>query len=85
MKLKRLITKIKLNAYTLKKEGQIPPLLFSEICSLDDQCSEQYVKALMDLTYQLMRVKGFYFRFHENEIGIDKIIKDFKEKSGKVD
>ena len=82
---KRLISKVKFNAYKLKEGGQIPPSLFLEICSLDDLSSIEDVRCLMWCCDHLTRIKGYYFRFHESELGIDikRMIKEYKESTRK--
>lgn len=81
MKIQRLLSKLKYTAFKLKEGGQIPPSLFLEICSLDQNSKEEDIRVLMEITEHLTRIKGYYFRFHEMELGIDikKMIKEFKE------
>lgn len=81
MKIQRLLSKVKFNAFKLKEGGQIPPSLFLEICSLDQNSTEEDVRLLMELTQHLTRIKGYYFRFAEVQLGIDikKMIKELKE------
>lgn len=79
MKAKRLLSKVKYNAYKLKEGGQIPSSLFKAICNLDDKSDEEEVKFLMDLTYSSTRIKGFYFKFPEGALEVDKLLKGYYE------
>ena len=81
MKIQRLLSKLKFTAFKLKEGGQIPPSLFLEICSLDQNSNEEDVSVLMEITEHLTRIKGYYFRFAEVQLGIDikKMIIECKE------
>lgn len=81
MKVQRLLSKLKFTAFRLKEGGQIPPSLFLEICSLDQNSKQEDVEVLMEITEHLTRIKGYYFKFHEVQLGIDikKMIKECKE------
>ena len=81
MRVQRLLSKLKYTAFKLKEGGQIPPSLFLEICSFDQNSKEEDVRVLMEITEHLTRIKGYYFRFAEEQLGIDikKMIKECKE------
>lgn len=81
MKVQRLLSKVKYTAFKLKEGGQIPPSLFLEICSLDQNSKEEDIQVLMEITEHLTRIKGYYFRFAEMQLGIDikQMISECKE------
>lgn len=77
-KLKRKLSKLKFNAYTLRSKYQIPKKLYTLIVKLDGSESEDYVKLLEDLAEHYMRVRYYYLKYNniENDISndIDKLL-----------
>lgn len=76
------LNKIKFNAWKLKTGGQIPPVLFTFICELDETSKVEDVKYLSQLTEHYLRIKGYYIKYKEISQQCDvEIFKMMKERS----
>lgn len=81
MKEKRLLYKLKTNAITLRKNKQIPSLLYDCIMRLTLNDNLDYVNFLADLSKEYMRIKGYYSSVQkENKVNneISKELKKFR-------
>lgn len=80
-KVNKLINKVKFNAYKLKECGSLPHFYFALICKLSANDSLEKVRCYMALAENLMRVKGFYFKYPEiqKELEVDSL-KFLKER-----
>lgn len=63
----RKLNLVKNKAYLLKENGQIPISLYRAILGLNYESNVESVSKLCELTEHFIRVKGYYFRFPEND------------------
>ena len=76
-KVNKLINKVKFNAYKLKECGSLPHFYFALVCKLSANDSLEKVRCYMLLADNLMRVKGFYFKYPEVQVELEKEAKEF--------
>lgn len=63
---------LKYNAVKLRANYQIPLRLYLLISALTDKSTEKQVKFLINKSEQLMRVRGFYKKYHDQDISVSK-------------
>ena len=54
------INKLKYNAYLLKCKFQLPSILYYEIIRIDYNTDIDFIKKLMSLTKDYLRIEGYY-------------------------
>lgn len=69
---KKLLNKVKTNAFKLKGNGQIPYSLYHQVLLLNYESSIDDVNYLMDMCEKYTRVGGFYIRHADGAIDCDK-------------
>ena len=65
---KKFLNKVKMSAFKLKAEGQIPICLYNAIIDLNYDSDIDRVKSLMEMSDKYMRIKGFYFKYPDYDV-----------------
>lgn len=71
----KLLTKLRYKAYLLVNRKQIPSYLYRLIVHIKGDTDIAYIKKLIDLSNEFMRVKGYYSS-REKEETAEKLIRE---------
>lgn len=74
---KKLLNRVKDNAFKLRKNGQLPYKLYIEVLNLNFDSKIEDVKFLMELCEKYTRVGGFYIRHPECSQECDKELENW--------
>lgn len=77
-----LLWTLKNKALALRNSYQLPLYLTTLIYNVTNECNVDYVRCLLNLTEQLLRVKGFYKKFPQADKESKDIVVKYLNRMG---